>query len=474
MLIRHTLKYLPAQLLSPAAQLISMILWTHWLAPVEMGLFTLVSATQEIVFTASLGWFSLYALRYLPPATDAEARRRYLGTENVVVLASLVGAMLAAAITAWSLHDAHVLLLNAIVIGSFFATRALNTHYGERARAQSAFLAYNVLQIAGPVGGLGLGLLAFRYFDASSLVLFAAYTCGQVLGTVLALPMLGMHWRLVKPDPALLRAAIVFGAPMLGLGALGWVAENYIRYLVQWESGTAALGLMVIGWSLGRRCAAVATMLVATAAFPLASRLINEGRRDEALAQLRINAALLVAVLVPVTVGLELLGPGLVGLAVAAEYQQTTSALLGLSVFAGMLRNLHMHVTDQLMVLELKLKVLGLVTVLEIFACAAASLVGLRLYGLHGAIVGQAIGSALTLAYSLHWVRTRLGFAWPWSETLKVMLATALMAAAIALLGGGQGWLGLSIGVIVGLLSYALAMALIFVRDLRRFRLRSS
>ena len=44
MLIKHTLQYLPAQLLSPLAQLASMILWTHWLAPVEMGVFTLVSA----------------------------------------------------------------------------------------------------------------------------------------------------------------------------------------------------------------------------------------------------------------------------------------------------------------------------------------------------------------------------------------------------------------------------------------------
>lgn len=474
MLISHTLKYLPAQLLSPAAQLLSIVLWTYWLAPAEMGLFTLVGATQEIVFTASLGWFSYYALRYLPPAADAEARRRYLGAENVVVLTSLLGAMLAALVTAWELPDSHAPWLDALVIGLFFATRALNTHYGERARAQSAFLAYNVLQIAGPVGGLGLGLLALQYFEASSMVLFAAYSCAQILGTLIALPMLGMYWRLVRPDSALLRAAIAFGAPVLGLGGLGWVAENYIRYLVQWESGTAALGLMIIGWSLGRRCASVASMLVATAAFPLASRLLNEGRRDEALLQLRINAALLMSVLLPVTVALVLLGPGLVGLSVASEYQETTGALLGWSVLAGMLRNMHVHVADQLMMLDLRLKALAWVNVGEILACALASYIGLRLSGLPGAIIGQAIGSALILGGSTYWVSVRLGFSWPWLETGKIALATALMAAAIAGLDDDQGWRGLLAEIAVGMLSYALALALVFARELQRLRTRAA
>lgn len=474
MLISHTLKYLPAQLLSPAAQLLSIVLWTYWLTPAEMGFFTLVGATQEIVFTASLGWFSYYALRYLPPAADAEARRRYLGAENVVVLSSLFGAMLAALVTAWELPDRHGPWLDALVIGLYFATRALNTHYGERARAQSAFLAYNILQISGSVGGLGLGLLAFQYFEASSLVLFAAYTCAQFMGTLIALPMLGMYWRLVKPDSALLRAAISFGAPVLGLGGLGWVAENYIRYLVQWESGTAALGLMIIGWSLGRRCASVASMLVATAAFPLASRLLNEGKRAEALRQLRINAALLISMLLPVTVALVLLGPTLVGLSVASEYQETTSALLGWSVLAGMLRNLHVHVADQLMMLDLRLKALALVNTGEILLCVVASYIGLEFSGLSGAIIGQAIGSALTLGFSTYWVSVRLGFSWPWAETCKIVLATAIMAAAIAALGDGQGWRGLLANVAVGMLSYALGLVLVFWHELKELRARAA
>ncbi|MBI4742487.1 MAG: polysaccharide biosynthesis C-terminal domain-containing protein [Betaproteobacteria bacterium] len=468
MLIGHTLKYLPAQLLSPAAQLVSMVLWTHWLAPAEMGLFTLVTVTQEMTFIACLGWFSVYTLRYLPSGEDFAGRRRYLDTENVIVLASVGGALLSALVTTAVLYPGNDLWPTAPGVALFFVTRAFNMHYAERARAQSAFLAYTLLQTAGPVGGLGLGLLAFQYFDASALVLLAAYSVAQALGSLFALPMLGMRWRLSAPDRVLLKAALAFGAPMLGLHALAWVAENYIRYLVQWGAGAAALGLMIVGWSLGRRCAAVASMLVATAAFPLASRLFNEGRRDEAMAQLSVNAALLLAVLAPVTVAVELLGPTLVALVVAPEYRETTTSILGLSMLGGMLRNLHLHVTDQVMVLELRLKQVGFVGAAEIVASVVASLFGLTFFGLHGAVIGQALGSLLTLGLSLYWVRVRHGFIWPWWDTARILLATAAMAAAIVWAGGEPTLRGLLIDTAAGIVSYALALAFLFLRELRQ------
>lgn len=464
MLIRNTLKYLPAQLLAPAAQLVSMILWTHWLAPDEMGLYTLVTVAQEMAYVFCLGWFAVYALRYLPPDTDPEGRKRYLGTENVVVLASVVAGMLAAVLISLTLPMAHDTRwwIGILVIGLFFVTRAINMHYAERARAQSAFVAYTLLQTMGPVGGLALALLAFQYFTPDAWVLLGAYAAAQALGTLLALPILGMHWKLVRPDAVLLRSAIGFGIPLIGLGALGWVAENYIRYLVQWQAGATALGLMIVGWSLGRRCASVASMLVTTAAFPLASRLLNEGRREEALTQLSINAALMVAVLVPVTAALALLGPALVSLTVAPEYRETTSQLLGLAVLGGALRNLHMHVTDQLMVLDRRIRMAVDVDVVEIVACAAASFAGLMLYGLHGAVAGQAVGSLLTLALSMWWARKHLGLVWPWADTLRVLVAAGVMVGALRWLDAAPSVTGLIYGTVLGAVVYAAAMAVLF------------
>ena len=471
MLISHTLKYLPAQLLAPLAQLASMILWTHWLTPAEMGLFTLVSVTQEIAYLGCLGWFAVYVLRYLPPHSDPAARLRLLATENSVVLASLAASATVAALTAALLPGAQSWAGSAWAIAAFFGSKAVSTHYAERARAQSSFIAYTLLQISGPLGGLLLGWLAMQHLAPTAMVLLLAYAVAQGLGVLLALPSLGMSWRLPRPDAALLRAAWAFGGPVLGLSALGWVAENYIRYLVQWHSGAAALGLMIVGWSLGRRCAAVAATLVTTASFPLAARLLNENRREEALSHLSLNAALMVGVLMPVTAALELLGPALVKLFVAVEYQEMTGELLSLSVLAGAVRNLHMHTTDQLMVLERRIGMLAKVDVFEIVLCAALSLAGLLLQGLHGAVIGQALGSLCTLVLSGWLARRYMAFEWPWMPSVKVAVATAVMVGALVLFdtfhGGQVGTVALAEAIVLAVLVYAVASALLFWPALR-------
>lgn len=470
MLISHTLKYLPAQLLSPLAQLASMVLWTHWLAPVEMGIYTLVTVTQELAYLGCLGWFAVYVLRYWPPASEPAERLRFLLTENAVVLASLALSAVVAGLTAWALPGEQSWGITALAIAAFFASKAVSTHYAERARAQSAFVPYTLLQVAGPLGGLLLGWLALQHTQPTAVALLWAYALAQTIGVVLALPGLGIAWQRPRVDPALMRAAVAFGGPVLGLSALGWVAENYIRYLVQWHSGAATLGLMIVGWALGRRAAAVAATLVTTASFPLAARLLNDNRRDEALGHLVLNATLMVGVLMPVTAAIEILGPTLVRLVVASEYQAMTSELLALSVVAGALRNLHMHTTDQLMVLERKVGMLAKVDVFEIALCAALSLAGLMLEGLRGAVVGQALGSLATLVLSGWLAHRHLGFRWPWRDTFKIAVATAVMLLALQLLPASEGGLGLSLATAVGTLVYGAAIALLFWPQWRRAR----
>lgn len=468
MLIQHTLRYLPAQLFAPLAQLLSVVLWTHALAPAQMGVFTLVTVAQEVAYLVCLSWFSVYSLRYLPPQADGPARQRFLATENTVMLASSAGAMLAAGVTTAGLPPQEASLQTAVWVAAYFVTRAASTHYAERARAQSAFLAYTVLQTAGPVGGLVLGWAALQTLRADATTLLAAYALAQALGIGLAVSGLGMRWSLERPDKGLLAAAARFGAPMIGLGVLSWLAENYIRYQVQWQEGAATLGLMIVGWALGRRCASVASMLVATAAFPLASRLLNEGRRAEALTQLRVNAALLLAVLVPVTVAVELLGAPLVALAVAEPYRDITTELLGLSVFAAALRNLHVHVTDQLMVLDRRFGMAAGISSFETLACTAASMGGLALGGVQAAVAGQALGSALALLASLHLARTRLGFVWPSAETLKILAATASMAVVLHAWEPAATVWGLVGAALIGATSYFAALAALFKAELRR------
>jgi O-antigen/teichoic acid export membrane protein len=48
MLLRQTILYLPAQFVGPLAQFVSVILWTYFLSPEELGAFALITAAQEL------------------------------------------------------------------------------------------------------------------------------------------------------------------------------------------------------------------------------------------------------------------------------------------------------------------------------------------------------------------------------------------------------------------------------------------
>jgi hypothetical protein len=64
MLIRHTLAYLPAQLLSPLLQLTAALYLTYVLGAADYGLAMLIFASQELVFLVCLSWWTTSYLRY--------------------------------------------------------------------------------------------------------------------------------------------------------------------------------------------------------------------------------------------------------------------------------------------------------------------------------------------------------------------------------------------------------------------------
>ena len=80
--------YLPAQIIGPLAQLISMIVWTHVIDEPTLGIVTLVTATHELLQIAFLTGWSQYALRFLDRHQENGEAERFYRTENAVLLGS--------------------------------------------------------------------------------------------------------------------------------------------------------------------------------------------------------------------------------------------------------------------------------------------------------------------------------------------------------------------------------------------------
>ena len=467
MLIRQTIRYLPAQLLSPAFQLLSMVVWTYFLPPAEMGSYMLVTATQEFAYLIALSWFSVYALRFMPFERGQAERSNFLHTEAAVIAVSLPISLIAAFATIAIIDVTHLTWQTVAIIAFFFATRGINTHYSERARAQSNILAYTMLQILGPILGFGLGLALLSGWQATGDALLLAYGIAQMIANLVAAPMIGIAILPRRVDRRILGAAFAFGGPMLLLYGLGWIAENNFRYVVSHVSGAAVFGLLAVGWGLGRRCASFGAMLVAAAAFPIAARLLNDGKREEALRQLSTNAALLIGVMAPTVVGIMMISSPATDLLIAEPYREMTKAILGLSALAAAIRFLHVHVTDQIFVLEKRLIYAGIVDVVEIVAAVALTVAGLLAYGPVGAVIGTALGSLAAAIVSLYLAMAKLDFALPMRDIALVAAATAVMAGGLAVIPTATSATGLVLTILFGMVVYAAAILVAYRAEAR-------
>jgi O-antigen/teichoic acid export membrane protein len=468
MLIRQTFLYLPAQILGPLFQFAAIITWTYWLDPEGMGIFALVTATQELSYLVLMSWFSFYALRYFPAADTAAKKRIFYSTENIVLVASsIIISLLALGYYAFTKNEMYTPQFLLIVV-AYILSRGLNVHFSERARADHKILAYSLLQITGPVLGLGLGVLAVVFLEASPASVFAGYALAQGVALVIALPLMGTALVLDVPERAIVKQALGYGLPLLAAGALVWVAMNGIRFVVEFERGAAAVGLLMVGLGLGQRAASFAAMFVTAAAFPLAVKRAREEGEAGGLRQLRDSGALLAAVLLPTVGGIAVLNQHIVEVLVAQPFQAMTIAVLPFAIAAGALRNFRTHFTDQAYLLFERPGMIVVIDGVDAFFSIVFCWIGLLMGGLVGAVAGILLGAAVGVILSLGMSMVSYGLRLPFVHMARIFIATLVMVAVIRLValdGGAWHLLG---EIIVGAAVYGLAMAAMYYKLLFR------
>jgi len=474
MIIRQTLQYLPAQIVGPLSQFLAVLLWTHWLLPRDYGLVALLFSVQELVFALCMSWWTQYTVRYLPGLSD---RGPYERSENAAILAaSLAQVPAVLAVLALMGHLESVALMATAL--AFTLSRTVATHLGERARALGDVFTYSVVQIAGPVLGLGAGFLLMSVRPGAIAVLG-----GFALVQVLILPVLA--WRLglrpglsLRIDPVSLRGATAYGVPLLVAGGFGWVSVNGIRVVVERLDGLAAVGLLSVGWNLGQRLIGVAATLVTAAAFPLAVRQVASGGAGAGIAQIGRTAILIFALLLPSAVGLCCISGRLTETFVGAEFQAATLVVLPLASLAAAFRNLRMHTVDQVFMIAERPGFLLALNAGEAVAAMILCAAGFAWSGLSGACFGTLVAAVASTVHAVVVGRMRHGFAVPVGVVLQLCAAAAVMAAVLLWPSYPAGTLGLAAQVAAGgtvyVASAALALRRMFFPTAAGLRVRRS
>ena len=467
MLLRHTLLYLPAQLLAPLSQFIAAVVWTHWMSPESYGVLTFLIAAQDLVYMLCLHWWSSFSLRFLPGFNRGEARDYRRSEATILVATVFVGALVTIALLGYLGILSDVPLIAIAVI--FLASRAINVHLAERARAQERILAYTVAQTAGPVLGFALALAAVHWLRPTPDAALAGFAVAQTFATFWLSRHLSVDLALRSPDPTMLRRAVVYGAPMVVAGVLGWFALNGVRFVVQEMGGDAAVGLVAVGWNLGQRLTGVTAMLVTAAAYPLVVRQLATQGHKSALAQLEAGGTLLLAVMLPASVGLWQISSLLVDLMVAEPFKAVTMAILPTVIVAGSIRNFRVHYADQPFLLFERTRLGMLINTVEVLALVIFAAIGFAWRGIPGAIDGCLVATCIGALLAFILARRLFALPLPVFDWGRIGLAAGVMAAAVLwadrlpLSTGTQ----VVVDIAVGAAAYSVALAALFADRIR-------
>jgi O-antigen/teichoic acid export membrane protein len=468
MLLRHTLLYMPAQIVGPLFQLIAMIVWTHIVNDHTLGVITLVTATHELLQIGLLAWWSQFVLRFFGRFDNDGTVSRFYPTENIVLLSSVVlQSLLMIAILRWVIApDAGVALMIAAVC--YVVTRSFNLYIAERARVRQQIGVYSVQQIIGPSVGFIIGVVLIRWLGQRPEWPLAGYAMAQLAAVIVVLPKLNCSLRLRPIDRGIIRHALQYGLPLIVGGALGWVGLNASRFIVNDMLGVAAAGLFAVGYGLGQRAAAVAAMLVTAAAFPLAVKRMEESGSEAAMEQLAQNSALLIAILAPSIVGMFVLRTEIVTLLIAAPFQQVTLAILPLSVLAGAIRNLRAHFGDQVFLLHSHTRIMVAISSIDAIMTVIVGIACVSLWGVVGGAIATVVAAALAATTSFAIGFRAFGLKLPIGHLLRILLATTAMAAGLQLAPRATTYIMLAVHIAFGVALYLIALAILYAPMLSR------
>lgn len=468
MMLRHSLLYLPAQIIGPLMQLVAMIVWTHLVSEHTLGVITLIFATHELLQVAFLAWWSQFALRFFGRFKNAADPERFYRTENVVLLASTAVQSLAAI----------AILLCVIAPGSgralivatvaYVMTRTLTLYVSERARVSQQIGIYSTQQIVGPTAGFAAGWIMITLIEPAPEWVLAGYAIAQSLAVIMVLPFLNFSLRLRSIDRDVLQQAMTYGMPLVIGGALSWLGLNAPRFIINDLMGIGAAGLFAVGYGLGQRAAAVAAMLVTAAAYPLAVTKMEESGSAAAMRQLADNGALLLAILVPSVVGIFVLRHDIVTLLIAEPFRATTLAILPLSVLAGGIRSARAHFCDQVFLLHNRTRLAMLVMGVDAVAALTFGFAATLSLGLIGAAVASVAAALVAALVSLVLGLVRFKLQVPWTHLARIAAASAAMGGGLIMLPQVHhvavliGYIGLGIAI------YLAGLAVLYLPWLRR------
>lgn len=466
MLLRHSLSYLVFRGLPGVVNFAALAVFSRLIITSEYGYYAMAVSAVGLAEVAFSGWLRLSLLRFLPACHDA--REGFLSTVFFTMLGAGAVLLAGAGLVALLVEEPFVRDLIMLGIGLVWLEGWFGINL-ELARSQLQPARYGLYAFARAVlaflAGLGFALLGL-----GSRGLLLGVVCGML--AVIVVQMCAGEWRSISwaaVDLRLLKEMMAYGFPLTATLAVSFVVSSSDRFMLAWLAGAESAGSYAVGCDMVTRAVGLLLVMVNLASYPLTVQALENGGVDAAREAMRKNALLLLALGLPVAIGMLTMAGQITGVVLGPDYRLTAREIIPWIIPAALFANAKAFHADLGFQLGRstggQFKVMAVAALLNV----VLNLVLIPLYGGIGAAMATCTAYAGAFFLSWNWGKKIFPLPGLPGEWRKVLGAACLMGVCLWLTREVDGtWLNLALQAAFGTIVYTLCLLMFDVGGGRR------
>ena len=334
-LLRSTLIYAPAILLTRLSALLLLALATRLVDQTEYGLLTLVVTIGEMTDVAVTNWLRISLLRLGGKGQVSRGSLflagRVMVLTTIVALFASAGASMLVAPERWGEF--------LFAVGAYLVCGAIGRFAMTVLQMQQRHALFSMLEFLRALLQVALPVVAFIVLPGS----FLAISIGSSLGVLIAGLVAGCFaFGRTIPGPARFtqREFFAFGVPLVVMALVGFGLNNAERLFLNAYYDAGAVAVFAAAYALARQPIDMVANAINMGAFPEVVGRFDEEGPQAAAALLSRLMALMMQLCLPVAALLVALGDDITRLVLPSDYHGHVDALFPIIAFSVLCANL--------------------------------------------------------------------------------------------------------------------------------------
>lgn len=461
--LRHSVLYLLAHGIPALAAFLTLALYTRWISPEDYGVYSTLLVITNSANIILFNWLYVALIRYWHDSelTESELNGLVLG---VLIVGSLL-IMCLALLYFFLTKDAYV----AVALAGLMISNAIYTAYQRINSINLQAKRYLFVE---------LGRVLITTVLAIVLVYLGYSWYGILLATgfgFLIIPLCSSHfWQRFIQTPSKMSYLNVlkllkYGLPLSLTFMLLELIHASDRILLSWLIGFDAAGQYAVAFSLPFQLLILVGSAINMAAYPLILKVLEQEGQE--LVKLKLNDYLLVLVglLLPCYLGLLAVSHDFMPLLIGVQYLSEALRLLPWIGLLLVINTIYLFHTSLAFQLAKKTQETILVTGIAAILNIVLNLLLIPIYSINGAIFASLISYLLCVLYG-HYLGSKY-FELPvaWLEIGKIAIAASVMFMVLKILPLGNGLTEGFVRIVLGVMTYSMAIWLFNVGEVRFF-----